>query len=554
MNQGYHGHGSIRKFMPLAVGGLSGLIGSLAYPTPGWWPLAWVMYVPILGWIERSVPSRAAAFAAGWVSGFVLHVAVFSFLADTMREMSGLPPAAGWGVVLLHAAVMALHQGLWAGAVAWTRPVRLSGPWNVALRAGAVASLFMAAEFALPWMFRWYLGNAFYRAPLWIQAADVVGVIGVSGLCVALSWLLAAALALPDQRKRALAGAAAVMAAWGGYGLLRQAQVGQAQTGRHFSALVVQHNATLDEKRSGDSKTRTRMLDRLEEMTRGAQRTGQLSDVQAVVWAEGAFPFQWGPEDPRPAMAKQTARSGQAGMLAKARVWKLSEDLRIPLLLGSLRRVDPQGRQPVRNAAVIMDQGVQRWSYDKKILLAFGEYLPGSTWFPQLKGAIRGISDFDRGTTAGLVSVAGVPLLVNICYEALFADFMRQEAGESAQVLLNLTNDVWFGNGRAPELHLMVQSARAIELRRPMLRATVTGISAMIEANGQIRGETATFQPAMLKAALPLVEMGSPYRWWGDGPLWLLSVGVIAALFRQMLMDKRARAWPNTQPSGEGDL
>jgi hypothetical protein len=58
----------------------------------------------------------------------------------------------------------------------------------------------------------------------------------------------------------------------------------------------------------------------------------------------------------------------------------------------------------------------------------------------------------------------------------------------------------------------------------------------------------------MLKAALPLVEMGSPYRWWGDGPLWLLSVGVIAALFRQMLMDKRARAWPNTQPSGEGDL
>jgi apolipoprotein N-acyltransferase len=512
------------------------------------------MYVPILGWIERSVPSRAAAFAAGWVSGFVLHVAVFSFLADTMREMSGLPPAAGWGVVLLHAAVMALHQGLWAGAVAWTRPVRLSGPWNVALRAGAVASLFMAAEFALPWMFRWYLGNAFYRAPLWIQAADVVGVIGVSGLCVALSWLLAAALALPDQRKRALEGAAAVMAAWGGYGLLRQAQVGQAQTGRHFSALVVQHNATLDEKRSGDSKTRTRMLDRLEEMTRGAQRTGQLSDVQAVVWAEGAFPFQWGPEDPRPAMANQTARSGQAGMLAKARVWKLSEDLRIPLLLGSLRRVDPQGRQPVRNAAVIMDQGVQRWSYDKKILLAFGEYLPGSTWFPQLKGAIRGISDFDRGTTPGLVSVAGVPLLVNICYEALFADFMRQEAGESAQVLLNLTNDVWFGNGRAPELHLMVQSARAIELRRPMLRATVTGISAMIEANGQIRGETATFQPAMLKAALPLVEMGSPYRWWGDGPLWLLSVGVIAALFRQMLMDKRARAWPNTQPSGEGDL
>lgn len=554
MNQGYHGHGSIRKLTPLAVGGLSGMIGSLAYPTPGWWPLAWAMYLPLLAWLERAVPSRRDAFWAGWASGFVLHVSVFSFLADTMKQMSGLPPAVGWGVVMLHAGVMALHQGVWVGAVAWTRPARLSRFRDLALRAIVVASLFMVAEFALPWMFRWYLGNAFYRAPLWMQAADVVGVIGVSGLCVAVSWLLAAALAMPVQRNMALVGAAALMATWGGYGLLRQAQAAHGHADRHFTALVVQHNATLDEKRSGDSKTRLRMLDRLEEMTRGALRTGQLSDVQAVVWAEGAFPFQWGPEDPRPAMAKQTARTGQAGMVAKARVWKLSEDLRIPLLLGSLRRVDPLGQQPVRNAAVLMDQGLQRWTYDKKILLAFGEYMPGSTWFPQLKGAIQGISDFDRGTTPGLVSVAGVPLLVNICYEALFADFMRQEAGGSAQVLLNLTNDVWFGNGRAPELHLMVQSARAIELRRPMLRATVTGISAMIEASGQIRGETATFQPAMLKAALPLVEMGSPYRWWGDGPLWLLSAGVIAALIRQMLMDKRARAWPNTQPSGEGDL
>lgn len=511
------------------------------------------MYLPMLVWIERTGPSRRAAFAAGWSAGAVMHAVVFSFLAHTMKEMSGLPPLAGWGVVALHAAGMALHQGVWAALVAWTRPAEGSAGAGLLLRAVLVAALFMSVEFVLPWMFRWYLGNAFYRAPLWIQAADLVGVIGVSGLAVAVNWLVAVAAVRPEVRRRALALAVLVLAVWAGYGALRIAQVAQARTGQHFSALVVQHNATLHEKRSGDSAVRTRMLDRLEAMTREAKGAGQLAGVHAVVWAEGAFPFQWGPEDPRPGAPKQPSRSGGAGTQAKARVWRLSEELGAPLLLGTLRRVDPMWTQPARNAAVLMENGAPRWSYDKKILLAFGEYFPGSEWFPQLKGAIAGISDFDRGTTSGLVTVGGVTLLVNICYEALFADFMRGEAGAAAQVLMNLTNDVWFGNGRAPELHLMVQSARAVELRRPMLRATVTGISAMIEADGQIRGETATFQPAVLKAALPLVELGSPYRWWGDAPLWLLSAAVVLGLIRQMRVDKRARAWPNTAPKGEGD-
>lgn len=509
--------------------------------------------MPLLAWIEAARPSWRLALAAGWLSGAVLHALVFSFLAETMREMSGLGAVAAWAVVAIHAAAMALHQGLWAAAVAWTAPGEGAAQGRLARRAAVVAALFMVAEFLLPWMFRWYLGNAFYRAPLWIQAADVVGVIGVSGLTVAVSWLLAVAAVRPAQRRRALAGAAAVLAVWAGYGALRQAQVAAAATGERFTALAVQHNASLDEKRASDGAVRTRMLDRLEAMTRGAHRSGQLAGVQLVVWAEGAFPFQWGPDDPRPGAPAQPSRAGKAGLAAKARVWRLSEDIGVPLLLGSLRRVDLLWQQPARNAALLMERGQPRWHYDKKILLAFGEYFPGSTWFPALKGAVQGISDFDAGTTSGLIRVAGVSLLVNICYEALFADFMRREAGDAAQVLLNLTNDVWFGNGRAPQLHLMVQSARAVELRRPMLRATVTGISAMVEADGQIRGETATFAPAMLKAALPLVDCGSPYRWWGDAPLWLLSAGALAGLARRRHLDKRARAWPNTQPSGEGD-
>ncbi len=559
MSQGYHEQAEARKSQrrSLAIGLLAGLVGGamgwLVYPEPGWWPLAWLMYVPLLAWIQWARPGWRAALLTGWLAGVVLHAGVFAFLAYTMREMSGLPAPIGWSIVAVHALAMGLHQGLFAAAVAATQRLAV-GPGRRALQ---LAALFAVVEFALPWMFRWYLGNAFYRAPQWIQLADVFGVIGVSAAAVAVSWLLAVLLVGRGQRRRAAVALVVLLGSWAGYGEVRLRQLGAqqeeaAKSGQLWTALAVQHNATLVEKRSSETAVRLGMLQRLEDLTRAAKASAVGQGVDAVVWAEGAFPFQWGPDDVGPQAAKVATRAGAAQLAAKARVWQLSKDLGVPLLLGTLRRVDLQWRQPARNGSVLMQDGQPKWTYDKQILLPFGEYLPGSDMFPQIKGAIAGISDFDGGTTSGLVGIGGATVLVNICYEALFAGFLRGEAVPGAQVLVNLTNDLWFGAERAPELHLMVQSARAVELRRPMLRATVTGISAWVGADGVIRGETPVFQSAVLRADVPLVEADSPYRRWGDLPLWLLTAWVLGWLIRTLLVDKRAAAWPNTQPSGKG--
>jgi apolipoprotein N-acyltransferase len=138
------------------------------------------------------------------------------------------------------------------------------------------------------------------------------------------------------------------------------------------------------------------------------------------------------------------------------------------------------------------------------------------------------------GVTSGLVEVDGVRLLVNICYEALFGDFLRTE-GKTADVLVNLTNDVWFGPPPAGELHLMVQQARPIELRRPLLRSTTTGVSACFDANGRILQRTPSFQEATLRCDAQVKDLDSPYRWWGDLPMWglTLAAAVLALLGRR---------------------
>ena len=418
---------------------------------------------------------------------------------------------------------MALHQGLFAAAVALTARDNV----GALRRAGEVAAMMAVAEFLPPWLFRWYLASAFFRMPLLVQLADVVGTIGVSAAAVAVAALLARAWVTRQWRPVGLA--AAVLAVWAGYGGVRLYQVDHAPQTGTWRAVVVQQNATLAEKKALDAPHRIPSLDRLAQMSLDAKRDGQLDGVDAVIWPEGAFPFFWVPDDVTPTGLKVATKANKVLMASKRRVLELARQLPVPILLGTLRRFDPMWRQEARNSAILVDKDGVRWGYDKQILLAFGEYLPGTRLVPQLKEGIPGVSNFDEGTTSGLVQLGRAKVLVHICYEALFSEFMREQA-QDAQVLVNLTNDVWFGPPPAPDLDLMVQHARAVELRRPFVRSTVNGISCVVDAGGRFIAEAGHKVQTNLQVAVPLADIGSPYRLWGDGPLWVLSVGAIGAL------------------------
>ncbi len=518
MATAYHIWADSGKRAAVGIGLISGSLVSLAYPSCGWWVLALVGYVPLLRWLQAAQPTWRRALLAGWSAGLVLHMVAYAFLAFTCQEMSGMPAALGWLLVAVHAAAMALHQGLFAVAVAWSNRQGV----GALRRAGEVALILAVCEFLPPWLFRWYLGSAFFRAPVLVQAADIVGTIGVSALAIAVASLLARAWSVRSWQPLGLAGM--VVALWASYGALRIYQVDHASATGTWRAVVVQQNATLAEKKALDAPHRLPALDRLEAMTLQAKRDGKLATADAVIWPEGAFPFFWVPDDVTPvAGVRVPTKANRVLLRTKKRVLDLANQLPVPLLMGTLRRFDPMWRQEARNSAIVVDRSGVKWVYDKQILLAFGEYLPGTRLLPQFKEAIPGVSNFDEGTTSGLVQLGKAKVLVNICYEALFSDFMRSEA-QDAQVLINLTNDVWFGPPPAPDLHLMVQHARAVELRRPLVRSTVNGISAVVDAAGRFTAEAGHGVQQNLEVAVPLADIGSPYRLWGDAPLWLLSL------------------------------
>jgi apolipoprotein N-acyltransferase len=437
-----------------------------------------------------------------------------------MQAMSGFPWVLAVAVHLLFSVAMGVHQALFAWLVRRTQPVAQRAPWHAIGWALALATLYAAIEFVVPYLFPWFLGNAFYTTGVWIQAADVLGIAGVSLLAMACNVLIALGLVDARLRKPATMALAVLLVAWSGYGFLRLHQIEGVTPRRIFRAVLVQADATLQEK-LGAGRARLPMLDRHEQMTRALDRR----DVDLIVWPEGSLPFFWIVDHVGPDGAPEGTRTKANPLLvqAKRRTLDLVKFLDRPLLFGSLRRLDRLWEQEARNSAFLVRPDGQEWVYDKRILLPFGEYLPGSTLIPALKESIPGVSHMDSGTTSGLIDVAGTRLLVNICYEALFPAFLRAE-GSDADVIANLTNDIWFGPLPAPELHLMVQQARAVELRRPLLRSTVTGITAMVDALGVIQGRTTLHEQAVRRFDVPVRDLASPYRLWGDAPMWLLTL------------------------------
>lgn len=523
----------------LLAGTLGGVLTVLAYPPWGWWPLALIAYVPLLTWILRDQPTPRQAAWAGWVQGTILHVSVYWFLVFTMQSMSGFPWALAVGVHLAYSGIMGGHLALFLClAPRWLMPTANPAPLRNSLALGA---LYAVIEFAIPFLFPWYLGNAFYRTSTWIQPADLLGVAGVSLLAMTCNALISHAWARPIARTRSLFATGALLVLWWGYGTLRLSEVQSAPIRRTFHTLVVQADATLQEKLS-DGRARLPMLDRTVALTRSANLQG----IDLIVWPEGALPFFWVVDDVAPGASRTATRAPPILRDTKRRVVDLVRTLDKPILFGSLRRLDPMWLQEARNSAFLLRPSGESWVYDKRILLPFGEYLPGTSLVPALKESIPGVSHMDPGTTSGRVDVAGTRLLVNICYEALFPAFLRGE-GPDADVFVNLTNDIWFGPQPAPELHLMVQQARAVELRRPLVRSTVTGITAMVDAAGAISGRTELHEQTVRTFEVPVRDIGSLYRTWGDAPMWLLTGGTVLWGWRS----RRRKSVPGTPKTAQ---
>jgi apolipoprotein N-acyltransferase len=442
-------------------------------------------------WLSAS-PARAAL--RGWLFG----VGLFGVGASWVREsfqFSEVPAPAAIGLTALFVVFLALYPAL-AGYLA----VRFGRGLSPALRAVAV---FPAAWVLLEWVRGWLLtgfpwlqvGYTQVDGPL-AALAPVIGAYGV-GWAVAAGAGLVVVLAVGSPRARGMAvGALALLVL---AGRLAGTVSWTSAAGPPLRVAVVQGNVAQTIKWRDEERAATLALYR--GLTRGHW------DADLVVWPETAIP----------AFAH--------------RVWDFIAELTAEAvahgsdLLTGVPYADPEtGRY--YNSVIAL--GAEPGLYHKRHLVPFGEYVPLAAVLGRLLDLLNApMSDFSAGRSGQPpLAVAGTRVGVSICYEDAFGEQVAA-ALPGAEVLVNVSNDAWFGDSVAPHQHQQMARMRALETGRDLVRATNTGVSAIIDWRGRVTGQVPQFQVSVLRGEVTPRRGATPYVRTGDLPAVL---GVVAVL------------------------
>ena len=490
---------------------------SLVWPGPGGLagqPLWWLQLLSqvLLAHVLLGAGGVRRAAGLGWLFATAWLVGTFWWLFISMHTYGGLAAPLAVLAVLALAAFLGSYYAA-VSALFW-----LVRPNGKALAAIVFAALWLLAELARgQWWtgFPWGAGGyAHVDGPLAVLARSV-GVYGVGAVAA----LLAMGLAqwrLPDLRRgRCWALLALLAAAWAGLAVQRHCSVegcgAPVPVNAPLSLALLQGNIPQDEKFQPGSGV-PMALQWYHDQLRSAEAV-------LVVAPETAIPLL--PQQLTPgyldAIAERYAKGEQALLLG------------IPL--GNME-------QGYTNSVLGFAPGQQQpYRYDKHHLVPFGEFVPPLfRWFTEMMNIPLG--DFNRGALGQpSMSWVGERIAPNICYEDLFGEELGARFADPDQaptIMVNLSNIGWFGNTVAIDQHLAISRLRALEFERPMLRATNTGATAVIDHRGRVTYRLPAYQRGVLRAQVQGRGGAiTPYAWWvarfGLAPLWALGLAVAAA-------------------------
>jgi apolipoprotein N-acyltransferase len=234
-----------------------------------------------------------------------------------------------------------------------------------------------------------------------------------------------------------------------------------------------------------------------------------------LVWPEVPAPFSL--QDPEfAAIAERIAQESGGDFLVGVDDWKLG----------------PKGRWSVSNSAVLLDPSGRRiFTYDKIHLVPFGEYVPLRRWLFFAKKLTAEIGDFQPGSTYSVGKLPGGRFGVFICYEAVFGSEVRRFTANGAELLINVSNDGWFGHSGAPQQHFNMARVRAVENRRWLLRATNTGYTGAVDPYGRVVAEFSADTLGVLDVPYDFRSNLTFYTRHGDWLCWLSLLVVATALW-----------------------
>ncbi|VVE03228.1 apolipoprotein N-acyltransferase [Pandoraea fibrosis] len=497
------------------LAGLAGIAQTLAFaPRDVWW-LQLLAMAGLFALVERSA-SRRDAFWLGGCFGLASFVSGIWWLYISMHTYGGMPAIMAGAAVVLFSIYLALYPALAACATRW---VTAAGPWRAFAFAGAwtLAEWLRGTVFTgFPWLSP---GYAHVDGPL-SGFAPLVGVYGIGGLAaLAAAWLACAVLPVvmttpPMRRFAAVVGTLALL----GAGALLARHEWTTPSGKPLTVRLLQGNIAQDMKfeRAGIDHAMALYRDMI-----------VAAPADLIITPETAFPvlLQAIPPDVAGPIREFVDRTGSHVVLGA--VGATLTDRGPTDLTNSLFGVTPR------------DQTLYR--YDKHHLVPFGEFVPwGFRWFVDMMHIPLG--DFLRGTaTPSGFAIRDQRVALDICYEDLFGEEIAQALRNMpapATVLANSTNLAWFGDTIALDQHLQIARMRTLETGRPMLRATNTGATAIIDAHGRVQGRLPAMTTGALTGNVQPYSGLTPYVRFGNT---LALVLALIALGLGLAMTRRSR-------------
>lgn len=484
---------------------LSGALLALSFPSPGLSPLAWFAFAPLLLAIGKKTPAKA--FRLGFVTGIVAYAGIFYWINIVITTYGKLP----WTVSIFLFLLLTAYLALYPAVTAWL--VRRGEERGVPLVV-SFPFIWVSLELLRSWLltgFPWgELGHSQYRILPLIQIADITGVYGLSFL-IALSnvviYRIIRGMAAKDHRvfpARSAASLLVLLVLTLAYGFYRlNAPMG----GSVMRIALVQGN--IDQNIKWDPSFQEETVSIYERLSREACVKG----ADLVVWPESAAPFYFQGEDK-----------------LSSRIKGLSSELKSCMVFGSPAFEAKDGKIRYLNSAFLLSPtGEVLGRSDKMHLVPFGEYVPLSRLLPFVHKMVEGIGDFSAGERAVPLNTGKGEIGVLVCFEGIFPELAREYVRAGSRLLVNITNDAWFGGSSAPYQHLSITIFRAVENRVPLVRAANTGITSIIDKKGHIQGATSIFREGYLSGEINLGEGNTFYTLYGDIFAWL-CVAVAAVI------------------------
>ncbi len=508
----------MKRWLAALALAFSGAVQALISPPLNLWWIHPVALAP--GLFVLLQLSGRRAFLAGWLQGFCANLAIFSWLPATVHNFAQLSWVIASALWFVFCAVYSLYMGVFAWGLSWLR--RENSRWLIPL----IAAWFVACEFLNPQLFPYYQGVAWYQVPSVFLVSSYAGVPAVSFLIVFCNLLVVTLVVRRGaftQEQRVVAWGAFSVCLAGALFLasFRSKQIAHAEEGApRLKVALVQANFDVDEIKTLKSESYMQLAEAHVGLSREA--LSKHPDIDVFVYPEGAL-------------------AGRPDARGHESLRKFARDNQVEVWTGASNKIfEKTGLRRYNSAWQLTGDAEVFGPYNKIHLLPFGEYIPGRDTLPVLKRYQIGGNILAGSEQRIFTGPKKIRFCFLICYEITLPHAVKavtelgldgvNSSRSGPDLIVNLTYDAWFGNSSCLAQHLMLAAIPAAQLGVPVIRAATTGISAVVDARGQLIAQTEPWTETVLVQELAVAQVPSWYARWGNWFAWLctaLSVGAL---------------------------